>query len=164
MPGKCLFEVCVDSVESARNAESGGADRLELCSALSLGGLTPSIGLVQAVRRSVKLPVFVMVRPREGDFVYDDDELAVMERDIRSIKEQLDVDGFVFGVLHDDATVHREACARLLEAARPLPCTFHRYQIFMAFILYTSMNFKDFFLVCYSLRFKLFPSVSLLLG
>lgn len=121
----CILEVCVDSLESARNAELGGASRLELCSTLSVGGLTPTVGLVQSVRKYVKLSVFVMIRPREGDFVYDQDELLVMQQDIISLKE-VQVDGFVFGALCPDGTVDREACHRLITSAHPLPCTFHR--------------------------------------
>lgn len=131
----CLLEVCVDSLESAKNAELGGASRIELCSSLSLGGLTPTIGLVKSVKQSVKLPVYVMIRPREGDFVYEEDELLVMEQDIISLKE-IGVDGFVFGVLHADATVDREACRRLLSAAQPLPCTFHRCVFFYSYLFY----------------------------
>lgn len=135
-----IVEICVDSLESARNAHLGGADRLELCSALSLGGLTPSLGLLSAVKqlftsniqnddeKLANMPVFVMIRPREGDFVYDPDELEVMEKDILALKAG-GADGFVFGALRDDKTVDPEACGRLLRAAHPLPCTFHRYSI-----------------------------------
>lgn len=130
-----VLEICVDSLESARNARLGGADRLELCAALSLGGLTPSIGLLTCVKgmlektstkESAVMPVFVMIRPREGDFVYEDDELNVMERDITALKGA-GADGFVFGALRPDCTVNLDACRRLLDAAQPLPCTFHRY-------------------------------------
>jgi len=121
----CILEVCVDSLESARNAERGGASRLELCSSLSLGGLTPTVGFVRSVKKCVKLPVFAMIRPREGDFVYDQDELDVMEQDIVSLKE-IRVDGFVFGAIYPDGAVDREACRRLIRSAYPLPCTFHR--------------------------------------
>ncbi|EFX87874.1 hypothetical protein DAPPUDRAFT_42368 [Daphnia pulex] len=121
----CILEVCVDSLESARNAERGGASRLELCSSLSLGGLTPTVGFVRSVKNCVKLPVFAMIRPREGNFVYDRDELDVMEQDVNSLKE-IGVDGFVFGAIHPDGAVDREACLRLITSAYPLPCTFHR--------------------------------------
>lgn len=122
---KCQFEACVDSLESARNAYKGGAHRLELCSSLSLGGLTPTIGLVKAVKTYVNIPAFAMIRPRDGDFVYDEDELTVMEEDVKGLKER-GVDGFVFGVLKSDGSVDQEACHRLLRLAEPLPCTFHR--------------------------------------
>ena len=119
------LEVCVDSVESIRNAERGGACRLELCSALSLGGLTPSVGLLGVAKRLTRLPVFVMIRCRDGNFVYDDDDLLVMKEDVVRLKE-CGADGFVFGVLNDDGRVNKEACRVLLDVARPLPCTFHR--------------------------------------
>lgn len=122
---KCLFEVCVDSLESARNADKGGADRLELCSSLSLGGLTPTVGLVRAVKAHINIPAFAMIRPRDGDFAYDEDELVVMEEDIRALRE-CGVDGFVFGVLKPDGSLDQDACLRLLKLAEPLPCTFHR--------------------------------------
>ena len=125
-----LLEVCVDCLESGKNAEKGGAARLELCSALSLGGLTPSAGLLRAIKRHIQIPAFVMIRSREGDFVYDPDELAVMKDDIIALKN-LGADGFVFGVLNRDATINKEACRTLLEAAHPLPCTFHRYHFFI---------------------------------
>ena len=123
-----LLEVCVDCLESAINADKSGAARLELCSALSLGGLTPSVGLLRAVKRQIKTRTFVMIRCREGDFVYDDDELVVMRDDIAALKES-GADGFVLGVLNKDATINKEACRMLLQAAHPLPCTFHRYSI-----------------------------------
>lgn len=137
-----VLEVCVDSLESARNAQLGGADRIELCSALSLGGLTPSCGLLASVKRLLNssdtnndspspslhrkgIPVFAMIRPRDGDFVYDQDELEVMENDVTVLKNN-GADGFVFGALLPDGTVDSDACHRLLRAASPLPCTFHR--------------------------------------
>ena len=123
-----LLEVCVDCLESAKNAAESGAARLELCSALSLGGLTPSAGLLRAVKRQIKTPAFVMIRSRHGDFVYDDDEIEVMRDDVTALKES-GADGFVFGVLNRDASVNQAACRVLLEAAHPLPCTFHRYLI-----------------------------------
>ena len=132
MSRQVLLEICVDSLESARNAQLGGADRLELCASLTLGGLTPTFGLLTCVKRmllmnsAARVPVFAMIRPREGDFVYDEDELAVMESDISALKDA-GADGFVFGALRADDTVDLDACRRLLKAAQPLPCTFHRY-------------------------------------
>ncbi|XP_054266713.1 copper homeostasis protein cutC homolog [Macrosteles quadrilineatus] len=120
------MEVCVDCVTSAVNAEAGGASRLELCSALSEGGLTPSEGFLRVVKSLVSIPVFVMIRPRRGlDFVYSKDEVRIMEFDIKRLKDS-GADGFVFGALTPDRKVDKEVCSSLLQAASPLPCTFHR--------------------------------------
>jgi copper homeostasis protein len=122
---RILIEVAMESVDDAIAAEEGGADRLELCSALDLGGLTPSLGLYETVRLAVRLPVFVMIRPRSGDFVYSEREIAVLSRDIAHFLP-LKPDGFVFGILHADATIHLNACRDLIAAASGVPCTFHR--------------------------------------
>ncbi|XP_054654516.1 copper homeostasis protein cutC homolog isoform X1 [Dunckerocampus dactyliophorus] len=120
-----LMEVCVDSVESAVNAERGGAGRLELCCSLMEGGLTPSVGLLQVVKRYVKIPVYVMIRPRGGDFLYSDQEVEVMRKDMEVMKNH-GADGFVLGALTEDGRVDAELCMEFLAAARPLPVTFHR--------------------------------------
>ncbi|XP_076016990.1 copper homeostasis protein cutC homolog isoform X2 [Genypterus blacodes] len=120
-----LMEVCVDSVESAVNAEIGGAGRLELCSSLLEGGLTPSLGLLQVVKQYVKIPVYVMIRPRGGDFLYSDQEAEVMQKDIELMKSY-GADGLVFGALTKDGQVDADLCMELLAASRPLPVTFHR--------------------------------------
>uniref|UniRef100_A0A3P8VEW9 Copper homeostasis protein cutC homolog n=1 Tax=Cynoglossus semilaevis TaxID=244447 RepID=A0A3P8VEW9_CYNSE len=120
-----LMEVCVDSVESAVNAERGGAGRLELCSSLLEGGLTPSLGLLLVVKQYVKIPVFVMIRPRGGDFLYSEQEVEVMRKDIELMKSH-GADGLVLGALTEDGRVDTELCTDLLVAARPLPVTFHR--------------------------------------
>ncbi|RCN51646.1 putative copper homeostasis protein CutC [Ancylostoma caninum] len=120
------LEICVDSFESATNAVEGGADQLEVCSALCMGGLTPSIGLVRRIRAAYpKMPLFIMLRPRPGDFVYSDDEIQVMHEDMRSMK-QVGVAGFVFGVLDGTGALDVDRCERLIQAARPAPCTLHR--------------------------------------
>ncbi|XP_070801574.1 copper homeostasis protein cutC homolog isoform X1 [Pituophis catenifer annectens] len=120
-----LMEVCVDSVESAINAERGGAGRLELCANLMEGGTTPSIGILQVVKQCTRIPIFVMIRPRGGDFLYSDRETEVMKADIQFAK-QYGADGLVFGALTEDGYVDTELCTELLAAARPLPVTFHR--------------------------------------
>ncbi|TNN71774.1 Copper homeostasis protein cutC [Liparis tanakae] len=120
-----LMEACVDSVESSVNAELGGAGRLELCSSLLEGGLTPSQGLLQVVKQYVKIPVYVMIRPRGGDFLYSDQEVEVMKQDIELMKKH-GADGLVLGALTEDGRVDTELCMEFLAAAHPLPITFHR--------------------------------------
>src|SRR5882762_6308079 len=98
MNNQLLIEVCVDSVASAVAAARGGAGRIEVCSALIEGGVTPSSGLVDAVREHSSIAVHVMIRPRGGDFCYDADEFEIMRRDIDAAK-RMGVDGVVFGML-----------------------------------------------------------------
>jgi copper homeostasis protein len=119
------LEVCVETVEDAATAEAGGADRLELCAALDLGGLTPSVGLYQEMAAAVALPTWVMIRPRPGDFVYSASDVGVMARDIEVFR-RLKPAGFVFGVLTPDGSVNREAARLLIEGCGELPAVFHR--------------------------------------
>ncbi len=120
-----LIEACVDSVASALAAERGGAGRLELCDNLFDGGTTPSAGMIAAVKAAVRIPVYVIVRPRGGGFVYTDEEIGVMRIDIEAAK-MLGVDGVVIGVLTRDARVDAARVRELVEAAGALPVTFHR--------------------------------------
>lgn len=119
------LEICCASYTSALAAQSGGADRIELCMGLELDGLTPSPGLLRKTRQSLSIPVFVLIRPRAGNFCYSEDEMEVMLEDIAQSKT-LGADGIVCGALHPDGRLHYEQTARLVAAAHPLPFTFHR--------------------------------------
>jgi len=120
-----VFEVCVDSVEGALASQKAGAQRIELCDNLVEGGTTPSLGMIQLTRRLVSLNVNVIIRPRGGDFCYNDHELEVMRLDILAAK-QAGANGVVIGLLNPDGSVDINKTNFLLEAARPLSVTFHR--------------------------------------
>jgi|SRR5579883_1061341 len=120
-----VIEVAIETPADAKTAETGGADRIELSTALDLGGLTPSVGLYEAVREATGLPVFVMLRPRPGDFVYDPGEVRAMARDAEVFRP-LGPAGFVFGILQEDGRIDRAACAHIRELCGGLPCVFHR--------------------------------------
>jgi len=125
MARKYLLEISVDGVEKALAAERGGADRIELCADLSVGGLTPSRELLRGVREKVYIPVYSMIRPRAGDFVYSDAELGEMERSI-AVARECGMDGVVAGVLRKGFKINVSRTRRLVDLARPLPVTFHR--------------------------------------
>ena len=120
-----LVEVAVDTLASALVAEGAGADRIELCQALEVGGTTPSAGLLAAVKAAVGIPVYVMIRPRGGDFVYGEADDEVMLRDVDRAAE-LGAEGIVLGALTLLGGPDLERVARLVQRARPLPVTFHR--------------------------------------
>jgi copper homeostasis protein len=120
-----VLELCVDSVASALTAEAGGADRIELCAALSEGGLTPSLGLLRNVRSKLNVPVHVMIRPRTGDFIYSDDDFAIMQEDI-ALAAQSGADGVVFGLLTSDGEIDIERTSDLVRLSKPMQVTFHR--------------------------------------
>ena len=125
MTRKYLLEISVDVVEKAVAAERGGADRIELCADLSVGGLTPSRELLCSVREKVHIPVYSMIRPRAGDFVYSDGEFSEMERSV-AVATECGMDGVVLGILKKNRRIDMARTRRLVDLARPLPVTIHR--------------------------------------
>lgn len=120
-----LLEIVATSVQSAINAENGGADRIELCSELGLGGITPSYGLIQQVLERTSIPVFVLVRPRGGNFVYSEDEFEIIKKDIQLCKD-LGCAGIVSGILKDDNSIDLIRTKELIKLSKPMTFTFHR--------------------------------------
>lgn len=120
-----ILEICVESVEAAIAAEAGGAQRIELCSSLNEGGLTPSIGTMRIVRSSVNIAVHAMIRPRAGDFLYSEQEFAAMREDIAAAAE-CGMDGIALGLLKMDGNVDVARTSELIELAHPMEVTFHR--------------------------------------
>lgn len=120
-----LIEVCANSLQSALNAQEAGADRIELCSELAVGGITPSYGLLKAVREKIHIPVHVLIRPRSGDFTFSDDEFKIMKTDIRTCKE-MGFAGIVSGVLLPGHTLDKERTRELVQQAEDMRFTFHR--------------------------------------
>ncbi len=119
------IEVCVSSIEMATEAEKGGADRIELCSALSEGGLSPFPSLIEMTKTYLNIKTMVMIRPRGGDFCYSEIEFEAMKRDILFCKKQR-VEGVVFGILNPDGTVDKERTKELVDLSKPLKTCFHR--------------------------------------
>jgi copper homeostasis protein len=122
---KIPLEISVGTLEAAAAAERGGADRIELCGNLSVGGLTPQVVLVRAVRQQIRIPIFVMIRPRAGDFVYSSAEFSQMKESIVAARNS-GANGLVFGILKPDRAVDIDRTRELVELAQPLPVTFHR--------------------------------------
>ena len=120
-----ILEICAGSVESAIAARDGGAKRIELCAALEVGGVTPSAGLIAEARKIEGLTLNVIIRPRGGDFLYNEHETACMEQDIRTCKE-LGADGVVIGALTANGEIDTAICKRLIAAADGMSVTFHR--------------------------------------
>lgn len=120
-----ILEVCAGSVQSVVAARDGGAARVELCSALEIGGITPSIGMITEARRVEGIALNVLIRPRGGDFLYNESEVATMEQDIIQARD-LGVDGVVIGALTAHGDIDAAVCRRLIKAAGEMSITFHR--------------------------------------
>ncbi|AXT20562.1 copper homeostasis protein CutC [Flavobacteriaceae bacterium AU392] len=120
-----ILEVCANSYQSAMNAQNARAHRIELCSELALGGITPSYGLLKQVIKNIKIPVFVLIRPRSGNFTYSDIEFEIMKENIKFSKS-LGCAGIVSGILNVDNTIDIKRTQELIELSKPLSFTFHR--------------------------------------
>lgn len=119
------IEVCVDNIESLLTAQQSGADRIELCSALALGGLTANAGFVQKSLDLATIPLYTIIRPRAGDFVYSEQEVDIMVSDIKFMK-LLGIQGVVIGALTPEGNIDEVALKRLMAASRDIGVTFHR--------------------------------------
>lgn len=122
---KPLLECCVDCVESALAAKQGGADRLELCANLLIGGTTPDINLYHRIRETCDILINVLIRPRFGDFCYTDEEFEIIRRDVKMFREA-GADGVVIGILKPDGSLDVERMAILMEEAKGMSVTLHR--------------------------------------
>ena len=120
-----ILEICASNYQSVINAQNAGAQRIELCSELAIGGITPSYGLIKETVEALSIPVFVLIRPRSGNFMYTDTEFEIMKHNIKLCKE-LGCSGIVSGVLNEDNTIDVNRTQELIEIAKPLPFTFHR--------------------------------------
>ncbi|MFN7328244.1 MAG: copper homeostasis protein CutC, partial [Bacteroidota bacterium] len=113
-----LLEIVVYNIESALRAQQGGADRIELCDNPAEGGTTPSYGTIEAVRQNISMDVYVMIRPRGGDFLYSNFEFHSMKRDIYQC-QKISVDGIVLGILTPEGRIDKKRCKELIDIARP---------------------------------------------
>ena len=125
MSRSITVEICVGDLLSALEAGEGGADRVELCDRLEVGGTTPSAGTIAEACRRLTIPVHVLIRTRAGDFAPSEPEIAAMGRDVE-VAKSLGAAGVVFGMLNNDGTIDRDATARLIDLARPMSVTFHK--------------------------------------
>jgi len=120
-----LFELCVETLPAAQAAEQGGANRIELCERLNIGGVTPGESLISATIQALSIPVHVLIRPRGGDFVYSDGEFELIRQQIQWVR-QAGAAGVALGVLLANGRVDMERSRELVELARPMKATFHR--------------------------------------
>ncbi|TDG35216.1 copper homeostasis protein CutC [Pedobacter changchengzhani] len=119
------LEICANSYSSAIAAQNGGAIRVELCENMADGGTTPSYAQIKRAVENLKIEVWPIIRPRGGDFLYNNDEFEIMKEDIKICKI-LKCGGIVFGILTSDGEIDKERCAELIELAKPMPVAFHR--------------------------------------
>ncbi len=119
------LEIACFNLESALIAQENGADRVELCAEINVGGITPNFQIIKQAKENLSIAIYVMIRPRGGNFVYSKEEFQQMKSEIEAIKK-LEVNGFVFGILNEDNSVNIEQNAELVNLAKPIPCTFHR--------------------------------------
>lgn len=125
MTQKAQLEIACFNLAATLIAQKNGADRVEFCDGILVGGITPDLTSTALVRASLKIDLFVMIRPRGGDFVYSEIEFEQMKSDILAFKK-IPVDGFVFGILNEDFSVNTSQNKELVQLAHPIPCTFHR--------------------------------------
>jgi len=119
------LEIIGFNIESCIAAQNGGADRIELCAGPGEGGTTPSYAFIKAAREKLQIDLYVMIRPRGGDFLYSDEDFEIMKNDV-AICKQLGCDGIVTGILTTDGKVDKKRCKELIELAYPMEATFHR--------------------------------------
>lgn len=124
-PVKYIIEIATSDFETTKSAVEGGADRVELCANLAEGGTTPSYGTIIQCREAFAVQIFLIIRPRGGDFLYTEDEFSIMLKEVKLCK-QLGCDGVVIGLLNSDGSIDKKRTAALVEAAYPLSVTFHR--------------------------------------
>jgi copper homeostasis protein len=120
-----LLEIACFNFESAKISEQSGADRIELCENYYEGGITPEVELIQKVKSQIKIPIYVMIRPRGGNFVYSGSEYEKMKRSVQQCKD-LGMDGVVLGILTEDNLIDKRRCTELATMAQPMNSTFHR--------------------------------------
>jgi copper homeostasis protein len=119
------LEIACFNLDSALIAQQNGANRVELCDGFDVGGTTPSLETVIKAKEFLTIDLYVMIRPRGGNFIYSEEEFEQMKIEIQKFKK-LNVNGFVFGILNEDKTVNTKQNTELVELAKPFPCTFHR--------------------------------------